>query len=75
MKAKPVRPTTKPVSMMKQQRKIIQITTSNAMSESGKIETLIALCNDGTLWQRSVEIDDVRVYGGDWFQIENVPQN
>jgi hypothetical protein len=75
MKAKPVRPTTKPVSMMKQQRKIIQITTSNAMSESGKIETLIALCNDGTLWQRSVEIDDVSVYGGDWFQIENVPQN
>ncbi|GAA7509378.1 hypothetical protein JP0009_17360 [Helicobacter pylori] len=75
MNAKPVRPTTKPVSMMKQQRKIIQITTSNAMSESGKIETLIALCNDGTLWQRSVEIDDVRVYGGDWFQIENVPQN
>lgn len=75
MNAKPVRPTTKPVSMMKQQRKIIQITTSNAMSESGKIETLIALCNDGTLWQRSVEIDDVRVYGGDWFQIENIPQN
>lgn len=75
MNAKPIRPTTKPVSMMKQQRKIIQITTSNAMSESGKIETLIALCNDGTLWQRRVEIDDVRVYGGDWFQIENIPHN
>lgn len=75
MNAKPVRPTTKPVSMMKQQRKIIQITTSNAMSESGKIETLIALCNDGTLWQRRVEIDDVRVYGGDWSQIENIPHN
>ena len=58
MKEKPVRPTTKPVSMMKQGRKIIQIATSNAMSS-----------ND------NVEIDDVRVYGGDWFQIENVPQN
>lgn len=75
MKEKPVKPTTKPVSMMKQQRKIIQIATSNAMSSNDKIETIIALCNDGTLWQRSVEIDDVRVYGGDWFQIENVPQN
>lgn len=74
MKEKPVKPTIKPISM-KQGRKIIQIATSNAMSSNDKIETIIALCNDGTLWQRSVEIDDVRVYGGDWFQIENVPQN
>ena len=67
MKEKPVKLTTKPVSMMKQQRKIIQIATSNAMSSNDKIETIIALCNDGTLWHR--------VYGDDWFQIENVPQN
>ena len=74
MKEKPVKPTIKPVSM-KHGRKIIQIATSNAMNKTNKIETIIALCDDGTLWQRSVEIDDVRVYGGDWFQIKNVPQN
>lgn len=75
MKEKPVKPTTKPVSMMKQQRKIIQIATSNAMSSNDKIETIIALCNDGTLWQRSIEIDAVKVYGGEWFRIQAIPQN
>lgn len=74
MKEKAVRPTTKLVSMMKQGRKIIQIATSNAMSKNNKIETIIALCDDGTLWQRSIEIDEVRVFGGEWFQIENIPQ-
>ena len=59
---------------MKHGRKIIQIATSNAMSENNKIETIIALCDDGTLWQRSIEIDEVRAFGGEWFQIENIPQ-
>lgn len=72
-KQKPVKPTIKPVSM-KHGRKIIQIATSNAMSENNKIETIIALCDDGTLWQRSIEIDEVSVFGGEWFQIENIPQ-
>lgn len=72
-KQKPVKPTIKPVSM-KHGRKIIQIATSNAMSENNKIETIIALCDDGTLWQRSIEIDEVRAFGGEWFQIENIPQ-
>lgn len=72
-KQKPVKPTIKPVSM-KHGRKIIQIATSNAISENNKIETIIALCDDGTLWQRSIEIDEVRVFGGEWFQIENIPQ-
>ena len=72
-KQKLVKPTIKPVSM-KHGRKIIQIATSNAMSENNKIETIIALCDDGTLWQRSIEIDEVRVFGGEWFQIENIPQ-
>lgn len=72
-KQKPVKPTIKPVSI-KHGRKIIQIATSNAMSENNKIETIIALCDDGTLWQRSIEIDEVRAFGGEWFQIENIPQ-
>lgn len=59
---------------MKHGRKIIQIAISNTMSEYAKVETIIALCNDGTLWQRSIEIDAVRVFRGEWFQIENIPQ-
>ena len=70
---KPVKPTIKPVSM-KHGRKIIQIAISNTMCEYAKVETIIALCNDGTLWQRSIEIDVVRILGGEWFQIENIPQ-
>ena len=73
MKEKPIKPTIKPVSM-KHGRKIIQIATSNAMCEYAKVETIIALCNDGTLWQRSIEIDAVGVFRGEWFQIENIPQ-
>lgn len=73
MKEKPIKPTIKPVSM-KHGRKIIQIVISNAMCEYAKVETIIALCNDGTLWQRSIEIDAVGVFGGEWFQIENIPQ-
>ena len=59
---------------MKHGRKIIQIATSNAMCEYAKVETIIALCNDGTLWQRSIEIDAVGAFGGEWFQIKNIPQ-
>lgn len=54
----------------KKTRKIVQIAISNAMCEYAKLETIIALCNDGTLWQRSIEIDAVKVYGGNGLEFK-----
>ena len=69
------KPLTRPVGAIKDKRKIVQIAISNAMCEYAKVETIIALCNDGTLWQRSIEIDAVKVYGGEWFRIQAIPQD
>ncbi|HHF5283387.1 TPA: hypothetical protein ACPO83_001327 [Haemophilus influenzae] len=72
------KPTTRPVSHHKTNRKIVQIAISNSKARIGDFteskETIIALCNDGSLWCRSIENDEFRIYGGNWFQIEEIPQ-
>ncbi|EIJ28659.1 hypothetical protein HMPREF1119_1002 [Haemophilus parainfluenzae HK2019] len=39
------------------------------------METMIALCDDGTLWQRWVQITDERFEGGEWFRLNDIPQD
>ena len=45
-------------------RKVVQVTSNNG--------ALIALCNDGSLWQRHSRSGPN--YGWDWLQLEGVPQ-
>lgn len=56
-------------------RKIVQIAMSNVLNNEGYMESMIALCNDGSLWQRAVQITDEKSMGGEWFRLNNIPQN
>lgn len=56
-------------------RKIVQIAMSNTLSNEGYQESIIALCNDGSLWQIAVQITDEKSMGGEWFRLNNIPQN
>ena len=56
-------------------RKIVQITMSNNFSNNGYIGEIIALCNDGSLWQRAVQITDEKSIGGEWFRLNDIPQD
>lgn len=56
-------------------RKIVQIAMSNTLSNEGYQESIIALCNDGSLWQRAVQITDEKSMGGEWFRLNNIPQD
>ena len=56
-------------------RKIVQIAMSNALCNEGYMESMIALCNDGSLWQRNVGISVSQSKGGEWFRLNDVPQD
>ena len=56
-------------------RKIVQIAMSNNLSGNRYIETMIALCDDGSLWQRGVRISDEQFEGGEWFRLNDIPQD
>lgn len=56
-------------------RKIVQIAISNALANEGYMETMIALCNDGSLWQRNIGISENKSKGGEWFRLNDVPQD
>ena len=56
-------------------RKIVQIAISNALINEGYMESVIALCNDGSLWQRAVQITNEKSIGGKWFRLKDIPQN
>ncbi|MBS5162653.1 hypothetical protein INP91_07205 [Haemophilus parainfluenzae] len=56
-------------------RKIVQIAMSNNLNGNSYMETMIALCDDGTLWQRGVRFSDERFEGGEWFRLNDVPQD
>lgn len=56
-------------------RKIVQIAISNTLNNEGYMESMIALCNDGSLWQRAVQITDEKSIGGEWFRLKDIPQN
>ncbi|QPB43049.1 hypothetical protein [Rodentibacter haemolyticus] len=59
-------------------RKIIQIATSESMvydstiNETERSNSILALCNDGTLWYRDIYISGLNKKG--WEQIEDIPQ-
>lgn len=56
-------------------RKIVQIAMSNNLSNHGYMGEIIALCDDGTLWQRAVQITDEQFEGGEWFRLNDIPQD
>ena len=56
-------------------RKIVQIAMSNTLCNECYLETMIALCNDGSLWQRSIGVAERKSEGGEWFRINDIPQN
>lgn len=56
-------------------RKIVQIAMSNSLNGNGYMEAMIALCNDGSLWQRNIGISGNKSEGGEWFRLNDVPQN
>ena len=56
-------------------RKIVQIAMSNNLSGNRYIETMIALCDDGSLWQRGGRISDEQFEGGEWFRLNDIPQD
>lgn len=55
-------------------RKIVQIAMSNTLSNEGYLESMIALCNDGSLWQRNIGVTERKRDGGEWFRINDIPQ-
>lgn len=56
-------------------RKIVQIAISNTLSNEGYLESMIALCNDGSLWQRNIGVTERKSNGGEWFRINDIPQD
>lgn len=56
-------------------RKIVQIAMSNVLNHEGYMESMIALCNDGSLWQRNIGISGSQSKGGEWFRLNDVPQD
>lgn len=56
-------------------RKIVQIAMSNVLNHEGYMESMIALCNDGSLWQRNIGISGSQSKGGEWFRLNDIPQD
>lgn len=56
-------------------RKIVQIAMSNTLSNEGYLESIIALCNDGSLWQRNIGVTERKSNGGEWFRLNDIPQD
>ena len=56
-------------------RKIVQIAMSNTLCNEGYVESLIALCNDGSLWQRNIGVTERKSNGGEWFRLNDIPQD
>ena len=56
-------------------RKIVQIAMSNVLNNEGYMESMIALCNDGSLWQRNIGITERKRNGGEWFRLNDIPQD
>lgn len=56
-------------------RKIVQIAMSNVLNNEGYMESMIALCNDGSLWQRNIGITKRKRNGGEWFRLNDIPQD
>lgn len=62
-------------------RKIVQIAVSESMgydNDCGDLEqseTIVALCNDGTLWRRWLNVVGSNRNEPKWVKIENIPQD
>lgn len=56
-------------------RKIVQIAMSNTLCNEGYMESMIALCNDGSLWQRHIGVTERKRDGGEWFRLNDIPQD
>lgn len=66
------KPITRPVGAIKDKRKIVQIAVSEAMTYDdfgeciSKERSILALCNDGTLWEKGKMC---------WIKFEDIPQD
>lgn len=56
-------------------RKIVQIAMSNTLSNKCYLESMIALCNDGSLWQRNIAVTERKRDCGEWFRLNDIPQD
>lgn len=56
-------------------RKIVQIAISNALINECYMESVIALCNDGSLWQRLIGVTERKRDGGEWLRLNDIPQD
>ena len=56
-------------------RKIVQIAMSNALINECYMESVIALCNDGSLWQRLIGVTERKRDGGEWLRLNDIPQD
>lgn len=56
-------------------RKIVQIAMSNTLCNKVYMESIIALCNDGYLWQRNILVTERKSEGGEWFRFNYIPKD
>lgn len=56
-------------------RKIVQISMSNALCNDGYMESMIALCNDGSLWQKIIGVTERKKDDSEWFRLNDIPQD
>nr|DAM75407.1 MAG TPA: hypothetical protein [Caudoviricetes sp.] len=48
---------------------------SNTLSNKCYLESMIALCNDGSLWQRNIVVTERKRDCGEWFRLNDIPQD
>lgn len=56
-------------------RKIVQIAMSNDLCNEGYIESIIALCNDGSLWKKIIGVTRGKKDDGEWVRLDDIPQD
>ena len=48
---------------------------SNDLCNEGYIESMIALCNDGSLWQKIIGVTRGKKDDGEWVRLDDIPQD
>lgn len=56
-------------------RQIVQIAMSNNLCNEGYMETMIALCNDGSLWRKIIGVVRGKRDDGEWVRLDDIPQD
>lgn len=56
-------------------RKIVQIAMSNNLNGNSYMETMIALCDDGSLWIKIIGVTRGKKDDGEWVRLDDIPQD